>query len=462
MRPPPLAIAGKPTAGISGKANSGKSLLINALVNHGLTPSFCLEATGTALYVSHTPREERISVYWKNGRVCHEPLESIIYYTGTEPKIQQILQQVSCIHIQGKGRFLSDICLIDLPGEDSPLSAVGDDHNLIAYQHRRYADVCVHLAIDPTDFDLAFDREVLQQPLIVLNKSDLLVDWFSDNPFDAIERKKSELHDAALINGFRDFDVLDCAPLIGHCAESIPLEIFEKLLWVAKCNKETLDQLMKPASLDNDEIPARLPLSERIDIVSKISKMISPWGSGNDCAWPFFRFAVSFAWKHQMQSSDTFREALIEFSAIRELRSAILEKTSASGSVERRAARFLIERLRNSHGEALKKLTDLRELVADLHHAIQNADGGAFCELECVIQHVTHWLESEADSKVRYLNRYEDVLSQLINHHDIAWKSPCEALLWLIENEAGIPLRERQLIAKAQGEEEIDESASKT
>ena len=213
---------------------------------------------------------------------------------------------------------------------------------------------------------------------------------------------------------------------------------------------------MKPVSLDNEVPGARLPLSERIDIVSKISKMLVPWGPGrHDCSWPFFRFAVSFAWEHQMQSSDTFREALIEFSAIRELRSAILEKTSASGIIERRAARFLIERLRTSHGEASAKLAELRVLIEDLHRAIQNAAGGAFCELECVIQRVTHWLESEAKNVRCLLNRYEDALSQLTNHHDTAWLSPCEALLWLIENEASIPLGERQLasrlIAKAKG-----------
>ena len=170
MRPPPLAITGPPSLGVSAKSNRGKSLLINALVKKVLTPSFCLEATGTALYVSYTPKEERISVYYKNGCVTHEPLESIVLYTGTEQKIQQILQQIFYIHIQVKEHFLRDVCLIDLPGEDSSLSSVEEDHNLIAYQHRRYADVCVHLVIDPAT-DVAFDREVLQQPIIVLNKS---------------------------------------------------------------------------------------------------------------------------------------------------------------------------------------------------------------------------------------------------------------------------------------------------
>lgn len=455
MRPPPLAVTGPPSLGVSAKTNRGKSLFINALVKKALTPPFCIEATGVALYLSYTPKAERISVYYKNGRVTHEPLESIVLYTGTEQKIQQILQQIFYIHIQVKERFLRDVCLIDLPGEDSSLSSVGEDHNRIASQHRRYADVCVQLVIDPAT-DVAFDREILQQPLMVLNKSDLLVDWFSDTPFHSIERKKSELHDAALINGFRGFEVLSCAPLIAYCAESVPLEILEKLLSLAECNKETVEQLMKPASLYNEIPGAGLPLSERIDIVSKISKMLVPWGpGGHDCSWPFFRFAVSFAWKHQMQSSDTFREALIEFSAIRELRSAILEKTSAPDIIERRAARFLVERLRTSHGETSAKLAELRGLIEDLHRAIQNPAGRAFCELESVVQRVTHWLKPEAENVRCLLNRYEGALSQLINHHDTAWMSPCEALLWLIENEVSIPLNERQLasrlIAKAKG-----------
>ena len=456
--PPPLAIKGPPSAAISAGTNRGKSLSVNALVKKPITPLCCDDNTGAALHVSYTPtpKEERISVYYKNGRVTHEPLESIVLYTGTEQKIQQILQQISYIHIQVNERFLHDVCLIDLPGEGSSLSSVREDNNLIAYQHRRYADVCVHLVIDPAT-DLAFDREVPhQQPLIVLNKSDLLVDWFSDTPFHSIERKRSELHDTALINGFRGFEILSCAPLIAYCAESVPLEILEKLLWLAECNKETVEQLMKPASLYNEVPEARLPLSERIDIVSKISKMLVPWGpESHDCSWPFFRFAVAFAWKHQMQSSDTFREALIDFSGIHDLRSAILEKASASGIIERRAARFLIERLRTSHGEASAKLAELRVLIEDLHRAVQNMAGGAFCELEDVIQRVTPRFESEAENVGCLLNRYEGALSQLINHHDTAWMNPSEALLWLIENEPSISLGERQLasrlIAKSKG-----------
>ena len=357
----------RPTAGLMGDGNSGKSTLFSAIAGSVASPSGPLRLTPTPieLVVCELRAGRVFSIVDRLGNKDEVPIDTLL------PTMERLDADAEQLVLYSKpSPLLERIRLIDLPG-----MRMTHDHDDVV---RRFlegpesCDVLLHVVseIDAVNgvFEVPDDAVLPREQVIFFNKIDR-INWADDASYP--ERVAEETEDRVrerLLKTMGRTDLLPevvaCSSLVALAAEVFCDEIFQNVLRLAEPGDMAI---LSSKNFFHSEVDALPSVKDRSAILDAANKSLQgPWIAPDfhKPAFPVLRFAIGLCIKQGITSTDELRYAMRRFSGIDRVRSVVL-KVATSPRIEMR--RRMLGEVKRTESEMLalrQSLSTTRALAA--------------------------------------------------------------------------------------------------
>lgn len=371
------------TVALLGRMKSGKSTLLNALLEKRLAPVGVNEMTATVNWFDHGEGESEgnFEIHWKDNSRRPEvrPIDAMLELSGTSK------EAVAIDHIRflSNSSFLRGVRLIDAPGTMSTL----DSHeaatmNMITHQYGAKADATV--LVLPTVVSQS-DEKILQEfaeqtrlpgqgpynTLAVFQK------W------ESLNHREPEKAAWDLARNFKDrlrrevSDVIPVSGLLSIFARTVQDESMDRLAFLASRTAtpdlERLTANEARFSVDRDGVA--LDGAERTALFADVRKaLLGAEAERAAGTFEMVKFALSYANRHGISSASTLRSALADISNIDRLREILDRRFCAvsgliqAGSVLKKA----LDPCRSAVFALRDELERRRAIVAEGQQALQS------------------------------------------------------------------------------------------
>ena len=344
----------RPTAGLMGECNSGKSTLLSAIAGYVASPSGPLRLTPTPieLVVCELRSGRVFSIVDRLGNKDEVPIDTLL------PTMERLDADAEQLVLYSKpSPLLERIRLIDLPGV-----RMTHDHDDVV---RRFlegpesCDMLLHVVseVDSVNrvFELSDDSVLPRERVIVFNKIDRVINWADDASYP--ERVAEETEDRVRERLLKTMDRTDLVPevvagssIVALAAEVWDDEILQGVMQIAEPGDLAVLSAKHYLHKETDALPSVKERTALLDVANL--RLQGPWISPDfhKPAFPVLRFAIGLGIKQGITSTDELRSAMRDFSGIDRIRSAVLA-AAKSPRVETR--RQMLGKVRKAEAEML-------------------------------------------------------------------------------------------------------------
>ena len=323
---PAQALVERFTIAVIGQMRSGKSTLLNALLNRDLAPVGINETTATINWFQHTDQPElldRFRVHWLDGRTEDFPHTQLEQFIGQAKQVENIRK----LEFFSDSEFLKTAFLVDTPGTRSVLeshaSAIdGFLAEKLEEQSLRYggrADALIYV-INPVvrendrDLLLFFDEQTRFPGASVYNSVAVMQKWESLEEPDPLaaalakcERMRTELKGCVA-------EVFPVSGMLAIMARKQSIEVWDRIarLAVASSEEAFMELTMLDTYFAESVDGAALDVPTRQELLARLP-------------WPGLKFCLKHARLHRLGDGTTLRNAIHVASGLDRL-NAVLER----------------------------------------------------------------------------------------------------------------------------------------